>query len=121
MRNNSSGQLYVLARRRTRMSKLTLILSSYGLKTNQGKAKGGFRSIPSADLYLDCRGVVEKGLAGRAGTGTNPTFQEGVLAGSPATITSFHRVIEDAMLTVSTRRENDPADKDSNRPFVVCF
>jgi rhodanese/phosphatase family RapZ-like protein len=102
------------------MSQPKLILRSYGLKSNKGKAEDGFRSIPVADLYIDCRGVVEKGVAGHATGGATTAFQEGVLAGSPASITSMHRLIEDSFQTVSTRRENsDPARKDD--PYVICF
>ena len=99
------------------MGKLKLILRSYGLKSNKGEAAPGFRSIPVADLYLDCRGVVEKGVPG--GTGSSPVFQEGVEAGSPTTITSFHRIIEDSMKTIVTRR-NDRKDPYED-PYVIIF
>ena len=99
------------------MSKLKLILYSYGLKSNAGDASKGFRSIPIADLYLDCRGVVEKGVPG--GSGTSPLFQEGVEKGSPTTITSFHRIIEDSLDKIATRRADreDPYED----PYVIVF
>lgn len=100
--------------------KLKLVLQSYGIKTNQGKAEDGFRSIPVADLYIDCRGVVEKGISMRASGGASPAFQAGVLKGSPMSITSMHRLIEDSLFTVETRRENS-AKTETERPYVICF
>ena len=99
--------------------KLKIKLISYGLKSNAGAAKDGWRSIPTADLYLDCRGVVEKGLVGAAGGGANPMFMAGVEKGSPTTITSFQRMIEDSLPQIVTRRNEEPDPY--AKPYVICF
>ena len=99
--------------------KLKLILISYGLKRNEGNADDGYRSIPVADLYFDCRGVDEHTYKGAGARGTSEEFLDHVSAKSGGVITSFHRLIEDAIPFIPARR-SDKKDPWAD-PFVVCF
>ena len=98
-------------------NKPTLRLFSYGLKNNKGGAADGFRSLPVADLYIDCRGVFD-GTGGFA-SGKLTTFQSKVIEESSMSILSFQRVIEDSLKQIP-RRRNDQADPYA-KPYVICF
>ena len=100
-------------------SKLKLVLLSYGLKSNKGDAKEGFRSIPVADLYLDCRGVKEAGLPSHAGGGASQTFREAVAEASPEMLISLQRVIEFSLGQIPSRRAEDLDP--FKEPYRICF
>lgn len=101
------------------MSPIKFLLISHGLKTASDEHT---YSLPKADLYLDCRGVTDGsrviGLVGGP-TGNNLNMQKLVQELSPATITSFHRIIEDSLDKIPLRR-NTKLDPYSD-PYVVCF
>ena len=89
---------------------------------NHGLKKG---APPKADLYLDCRGVIDHAQK-VGGTTAGGLIMPG--SGSPLddirqvngwTITSFLAIIHEALHTIPTRRrtEKDPFD----RPIVLCF
>ena len=96
------------------MPKVKLELISYGLKGNKGDAEKGYRSIPIADLYLDCRGVPDDKNAP-----TGVSLRDNIEAESQATLTSFHRVIEDSLRWMESRRSD--RENPFEDPYVICF
>lgn len=96
------------------MNKLKLQLISYGLKSNKGNAEKGWRSIPVADLYFDCRGVPDDKNRAKG-----KTLGETIESASQATLTSFHRIIEDSIPFIQSRR-SDREDPFAD-PYVICF
>lgn len=95
-------------------SYLKLRLINFGLKEVQ--------EIPKADLYLDCRGIMDPSWQkGHGGSGDNPSVQEKVKASSPMTIMALRNVIEEAVsgqrIPLRRSEDKDPYEK----PFVVAF
>lgn len=86
-------------------------LLSYGLKTG--------KELPKADMYIDCRGLADGSKGGPGGTGDSKAMQDYVMQQSPASIISMHRLIEDSLKRIPSRRDGD---KDPyERPYRVCF
>ena len=99
-------------------SRAKLVLLSYGVKLNAGDAKKGYRSVPEADLYVDCRCITEKGLSSR-GTGTTTEFQAGVAMASGKALEAVYGLILEAIKKIPDRR-SEKADPFKD-PFVICF
>lgn len=99
-------------------SHIKLVLQSYGVKHNTGEAKKGYRSVPVADLYVDCRCIKEKGLSSK-GDGTSKTFQDGVLTASKTALDAVYRLIVEAIKKIPDRRSEK--DDPFKEPFVICF
>ena len=92
--------------------KITLQLLSYGLKSNKGDAGKGYRSIPIADFYIDCRGVPDdkNRVAGE-------TLHETISA--CLALVGMEEQLLDSLDFLESRR-SDEADPFA-RPYVVCF
>ena len=100
-----------------------LQLMSVGLKNNVGKAKEGFRSLPVADMYFDCRTVQEKGITGRFGatgnevaSGLDPVFQQHIEEASGAALMHMRGAIEQGLLLMKDRK-----GADFKGPVKICF
>ena len=88
------------------MKKLKLILISHGIKTIEIVEKKGYRVLPKADLYVDCRGVVDHADVKTA------------TAKSPDTLCAMYMLIVDALRHIPARRGGpDPYAE----PFTVLF
>ena len=97
------------------LSPLKLVLRWHGIKTLQ--APKGFRMIPQADLYIDARGIAEKGIAGT--TGLDSSFQEGVKKASAKSLDAILTYIVDGLRHVTARRSHlkDPFSE----PYTIYF
>ena len=105
------------------VSKARIQLISFGLKAVSEEVTETHRvaKLPKADLYLDCRAVADfsGGDVSHAG-GEIGTNQDTVLSKSAPAITSFHRIVEDALQWIPARRAE--AKDPYKEPFVVaCF
>lgn len=89
---------------------LKLIFQSYGLKTS--------KPIPKADLYFDCRCVVDgSGAKGIGGTGDSKAMQDYVKQMSPMSINGFVGQLREGIARIPDRRSDRPDPFDE--PFVV--
>ena len=79
-------------------------------------AQDGFRTIPKADLYIDCRAIAEAGVPGWSGK--CPEFQEGVLAQSFVALSAIENLITDSLRHIPARRGGKDPYKDA---YVVLF
>ena len=99
-------------------SLVKLVLMSTGVKLNEGAAKKGFVSLPQADLYIDCRGIKEKGLHAK-GTGADVAFQEAVQEASQTALEAIYALIVEGAKKIPDRR-GEKAEP-FKEPFRVCF
>ena len=94
--------------------KVKLELRWHGIK--RLAAADGFRTLPKADFYLDCRGIAERGIPGV--TGKDPAFQTAVREQSPASLVAFEELIVSSLRHIEHRRGGtDPYAQ----PYVVLF
>ena len=77
-----------------------LVLTNFGYKKYMTEAK----PFPKADLYIDCRGLVDGALS------------DTVKVANGTLLFAMKTQIEEAVHTLKTRWPNEP-----NRPFVVAF
>ena len=94
---------------------LKIHLMSHGLKRN--KTEDGHPILPKADLYIDCRGIAERGIQGN--TGHANSFQEGIKKASPLSLDAMTTLIVDSLRHIETRRSGKPDP--FKEPYVVCF
>lgn len=95
--------------------KVKLELRWHGIK--RLPAADGFRTLPKADFYLDCRGIAEHGIKGT--TGKAPEFQKGVREQSPSSLVAFEELIISSLKHIETRRAGS-SDPYAN-PYVIVF
>ena len=100
-------------------AKLTLRLISYGLKTNKGNAGNGFRSIPVADFYLDCRGVPDDKNRIRVSFQETLSLRKSIESFGAASLDAMFDSILESIEFLESRRD-DRADPFAD-PYVVCF
>jgi len=96
--------------------KVKLELSWHGIK--RLPAKDGFRTIPRADLYIDCRGIAEKGIPGF--TGKSPEFQAAIRKASAPTLRAFVGQIIDALPHIPSRRGGTDPFKEAFTVLFMC-
>ena len=95
-------------------SDLKLHFKWHGIK--RIPAEDGFRTIPKADLYIDCRAIAEAGVPGWSGK--CPEFQADIKEKSKASLFCIQELIIDSLRHVSSRRGGlDPYKE----PYVVMF
>ena len=99
--------------------KLTLQLLSYGLKSNKGSAVQGYRSIPIADFYLDCRGVPDDKNRVRVSFQETLNLTKTIETFGAASLDAMFDLILESIEWIESRRsdEEDPFA----RPYVICF
>lgn len=94
----------------TQKNVLKLVFQSYGLKTA--------KPIPKADLYFDCRCVVDgSSVPNVGGTGDSKAMQDYVKAMSPMSINGFVGQLREGIARIPSRR-SDREDPFAD-PFVV--
>jgi hypothetical protein len=102
---------------------LKIVVKSWGLKKfgTQTASNGMKVSIlPTADLYLDCRGVKEHNLAkGVSRDDVAGTFAQSIQQTNADTLNAMVTTIKDSIAQIPDRRY---PDKHPYRdPFVICF
>ena len=94
--------------------RLKLILKSHGLKRDTLKWGSEVRyCIPKADLYIDCRGVKEKGYSGIPGD--DPRFQEMLKETYAPALEAIFQYIMESIGLIKDRRYDKPD------PFAESF
>lgn len=104
------------------VSDLKIVVKSWGLKRfgTQTSSQGMKVSIlPTADLYLDCRGIKEHGLKGADRNDIHGTFAESIQQTNAPTLEAMVTTIKDAVAQIPDRRW--PSKTPFKDPFVVCF
>lgn len=97
--------------------RVKLVLRSYGVKTNAGKAtRGGYTSVPVSDLFIDCRCIKERGISG---AGRSVAFQAAVVQTSSSQLDLIYKLILEAIKKIPERRveKKDPFGE----PFDITF
>ena len=98
--------------------RLKIILKSHGLKRASLKWGSEVRyCIPKADLYIDCRGVKEKGYSGIPGD--DPRFQEMLEENSLGALDCISGYITESIRLIKDRRYEKPDP--FTEPFVILF
>jgi len=98
-------------------AKVKLVLSSYGLKTNAGRAtRKGYTAVPVADMLVDCRCIKEKGIKG---WGESEEFQAGVKENSKEALELIYKLIQESIRKIPERRSEKK--NPFTEPFEICF